>query len=115
VSENEKAIDRRIKKIDFLRTIGANPEMKLEDVSKELGMAPVTAFRWLQEFIENAVMTDNEPDFPRKLLLFYNKGLPDNEEGLGKSDVDQLRGYVEDIMKKFIYLSIPFCMVCICE
>jgi len=79
---------------------------------KELGMAPVTAFRWLQEFIENAVMTDNEPDFPRKLLLFYNKGLPDNEEGLGKSDVDQLRGYVEDIMKEiYLFLSVWFVFV----
>jgi len=100
MSDNEKAIDRKIKKIDFLRTIGANPERKLDDVSKELGMTSNTAFRWLQEFIENAVMTDNEPHFPRKLLLFYNKGLPENEQGLMKSDVDQLRGILKIIMKE---------------
>ena len=82
--------------MDFLRTIDTNPERKIEEVSKELGMIPVTAARWLQEFIESAVMTDKEPDFPRKFLLFYNKDLPKNEEGLEKSDVDQLRGYVKD-------------------
>jgi hypothetical protein len=99
MSENFKVIESKIKKIDFLKTIGSNPERKIEDVSKELGMTAVTAARWLQEFIESAVMTDNEPDFPRKLLLFY-KGLSENEEGLEKSDVDQLRGYVEDYYER---------------
>lgn len=102
-----KELERKIKKIDFLRTIGANPERKIEDIAKELSVSHASAYRWLQEFIENAVMTDNEPDFPRKLLLYYNKGLPDGEEGMARSDVDQLRGYVEDYYEKNLPRTIP--------
>jgi hypothetical protein len=67
---------RRLKKIDFLKSVGSTPERKIEDIGRELGIARTGSHKYLQEFIENAVMTDNEPDFPRKLLLFYNKGIP---------------------------------------
>lgn len=88
--------EKAARKIDFLRTVGQNPDKSIEQLGRELQLTHTSAHRWLEEFIQNAVMTDNEKDFPRKLLLYYNKGLPEGEEGLGPQDVQNLRGFIDD-------------------
>lgn len=99
---SDKETQRRTRKIDFLKTVGQNPERAIDDIARELEVTHASAHRWLQEFVENAVMTDNEPDFPRKLLLFYNKSLPEGEEGLSQTDVQQLRGFIDDYYERNI-------------
>jgi hypothetical protein len=39
---------RRIKKIDFLKTIGSNPDKKIEEIGRELGVGRIGSYKYLR-------------------------------------------------------------------
>jgi hypothetical protein len=61
--------ERKIRKIDFLKSVGSNPDKRIDKIGAKLGMGRTACYTHLDEFVENAVLTDSDADFPRKLLL----------------------------------------------
>jgi len=41
-------------------------------------------------------MMDSHPDFPRRVLLLYNKDLPTGSDKLNAMDVEQLRRFLDE-------------------
>lgn len=89
-------LESKIKKIDFLKVVGSNPDRKVTEIAKEFGMGQTYAYNAINEFTLNYVWTDGDPDFPARLLAYYNKDIPNKDEHLTQdipNKVEQLKHY----------------------
>jgi hypothetical protein len=73
---SQNPADSVVKKVALLKELTDNPDSKITDIAKEVGISKSTAYTILQEFSKAFVMTEDEPNFPEKILFFYNNDLP---------------------------------------
>lgn len=88
--------ERASKIIELLKAVGNNPDRKIEDIAHDHGVSRSNLYNWINEFIHTFIMTDADPDFPRRLLMIYNKDLPEGSDKLSGVEVEQLRHYVDE-------------------
>jgi len=81
---------RSTKVVEFLETLGSNPERKLEEVAKDCSVSRTSAYHYINEFVKDVIMIDSDPDFPRRVLAAYNKESPAGSDKLNAVDVEQL-------------------------
>lgn len=90
-----------IRKIEILKA-ATDPEAQLRTIASRFNVSSGTVWNTLNEFTSIYQLTEEESDFPRKLLKMYNINLP--EEGgsdkLDESDIRNLRHYVERARKR---------------
>ena len=96
----EKETQLWLKKITLLKEVANNPQKKIPDVAKECGISRALAYNYLDAFTKVWVTTEDEADFPRKLLKYYNRHVPEGTDPLSKTEVDSLKGIVDRIMKR---------------
>lgn len=95
--------DNKIKKIDFLKVVGSNPERKVTEIGqKEFGMSQSAVYNALNEFILNCIWSEDEGDFPKRVLNFYNKEVPNVDEQLNVTDIQMLHHFVDDYYEKHL-------------
>ena len=94
--------ENKIRRIDFLKVIGSNPDRKVMDISKEFSMSQSAAYNAINEFIFNYIQTDEDKEFPSRLLAYYNKDVTNPDEQLNVTDVQQLKHFVDDYYSKHL-------------
>jgi len=60
--------ERSTKVVEFLKTLGSNPERKIEEVAKDCSVSRTSAYHYINEFVKDVIMMDSDPDFPRRVL-----------------------------------------------
>lgn len=95
-----QASDSIVKKVHLLKAVTNHQDSKVEDLAREVGISRSQAYNILKEFSKTFVMTEDEPNFPAKILAFYNNDLPDNIEEIDADEVHQLKPVVDRIMKR---------------
>jgi hypothetical protein len=88
--------ERSAKVVEFLKTLGSNPERRIEEVAKDCQVSRTSAYHYINEFVKDVIMMDSDPDFPRRVLAAYNKELPNGSDKLNAVDVEQLRNFVDE-------------------
>lgn len=103
MAKEVKNNDNKIKKIDFLKVVGSNPERKVTEIGqKEFGMSQSAVYNALNEFILNCIWSEDEGDFPKRVLNFYNKEVPNVDEQLNVTDIQMLHHFVDDYYEKHL-------------
>jgi hypothetical protein len=74
-------------KILLLKEIATNPQSRIPETARELGISRSQAYSILKEFSEAWIITEDEPNFPAKLLYLYNenKALPEDLSSSNRS------------------------------
>src|SRR5438093_10373850 len=88
--------ERAAKVIEFLKTLGSNPERKIEDIAKDVQISRTSAYHYINEYVKDVIMMDSDPDFPRRVLLLYNKDLSGGSDKLSAMDIEQLKHFVDE-------------------
>lgn len=65
--------ESKIKRIDFLKVVGANPDKKITEIAKEFTMSQSAAYNAINEFVLDCIWTDEDKDYPTRVLAYYNK------------------------------------------
>lgn len=98
-----KSNEGKLRKIDFLKAIGSNPDRKATDIGqKEYGMSQSSVYNAINEFILNCIWSEDEGDFPKRILNFYNKEVPNEDEQLHITDIQALHHYVDNYYEKHL-------------
>lgn len=90
-----------LRKIEILKA-ACDPEMSLQEIASRFNVSKGTAWNTIHEFTTTYQLTEDESDFPRKLLKLYNVNIPKEGGGdpLNQSDVRNLRHLVEKARKR---------------
>ena len=92
----------KIRKIDILKVVGSNPDKRITDIAKDFSMSQSSAYNALNEFVLNCAWTDDDKDFPARVLNYYNKDVLNTDEQLTNTDVEQLKHYVDEYYEKHL-------------
>lgn len=89
------------RKVEILKAC-ADGTSNLKDIASRFNVSRGTIHNTLNEFTTTYQLTEEETDFPRKLLKLYNINIPDEGGGdkLDVTDVRNLRTYVERARKR---------------
>lgn len=98
--KRNKTTDAFSKKVTLLRLLSSNINSRIEALAKDVGVSRSQAYNILREFSEGWVMTEDEPNFPEKLLDFYNDQIPDEIEPVSKNEILELKTVVDRVMKR---------------
>lgn len=90
------------RKIEILKVIASEPETPLHAVGSRFNVSKGTVYNTLNQFTTTYQLTEDESDFPRKLLKLYNINIPAEGGGdtLNDTDVRNLRHHVERARKR---------------
>src|SRR5215469_15212287 len=94
--------ENKVRKIDFLKTAAANPDRKITDIAKDFQMSSSSAYNLLNEFVLNCIWSDEDKDYPARVLRFFNKDVSNPDEQLNVVDIEQLRHYVDEYYEKHL-------------
>lgn len=94
--------ERAAKVVEFLKAMGINSDKRIEDIAKECQVSRAAAYNWINYFVRDFVLTDQDPDFPRRLTTIYNQDLPAGSDKLDGEDVERLRHFVDEFYAKNI-------------
>ena len=89
------------RKIEILKAV-SDGTSNLKDIASRFNVSRGTIHNTLNEFTTTYQLTEDETDFPRKLLKLYNINIPEEGGGdkLDTTDVRNLRAYVERARKR---------------
>ena len=93
------------KKVAFLKEVAMDPDANITSIAKGMGLGRSTAYNYLQEFTKVWVVTEIDKDFPKKILILYNRYLPKDFDKLTKTEVERLQKIVNRIAKRDEYQS----------
>ena len=91
-----------VRKVEILKAIASEPETSLVQIGQRFNVSKGTIYNTLNQFTTTYQLTEDESDFPRKLLKLYNVNIPDEGGGdkLDRTDVQNLRHHVERARKR---------------
>ena len=83
----------------LLKEIATNPQSRIPETARELGISRSQTYSILKEFSEAWIITEDEPNFPAKLLYLYNenKALPEDCPRLTDHEIRQLKPVVDKV------------------
>jgi hypothetical protein len=87
------------RKNEILKAL-AEPESRMPEIAGRFNISRGTVYHTLNEFTNVFRLTEEENDFPRKLLRYFSINLPEDAEPLNESDIRSLRHFVEKAKKK---------------
>lgn len=87
------------RKTEILKAL-TEPESNMREIASRFNVSRGTIYNTLNEFTNIFRLTEEESDFPRKLLKYYTVELPEGVEPINQSDIRALRHFVERAKKK---------------
>lgn len=92
-----KINESKIKKVEFLKVIASNPDKKAAQIGQQdFAMSSSAVYNAINEFVLNCIWSDEDADYPTRVLNYYNKDILNEDEKLNATDVQMLRHYVDD-------------------
>jgi transposase-like protein len=83
-------------KVLLLKEVATNNQARIVDIAKDVGISKQSAYQWLKEFSDAWVLTEDEPNFPEKLLYIHeNNALPEDIPKITPHEIVQLKSVVD--------------------
>ena len=87
--------------VEFLKALADDPETPLTDIARDFKLTTTTANRLVEEYIAKlAVASENEKEYPAKVLDYYNANLPTDVEPLNEDDIEALTPVIDHFHKR---------------
>ena len=87
------------RKVELLKAC-SDADANLREIAGRFNVSRGTVYYTLNEFTNIYRLTEEESDFPRKLLKYYNINLDEGVQQLAETDIRSLRHYVDKAKKK---------------
>jgi hypothetical protein len=90
-----------VKRVLFLRELALHPQKKIKDVVKEVGIGKSQGYNFASEFVKLWGMTNDEENFPDKLVYIYNRELPEDVPILSREEILSLKWVVDKATNQY--------------
>jgi hypothetical protein len=79
------------KMVHFYKELANNPEASHDEIARQVGISRTMGYSYLDDLKTAWAVTNDDANFPRKLLLYHNHHLPQGADQLNEDDIERLK------------------------